>query len=435
MNMEVKQMNKLDYPAIDETVITKKLANGLQVYLIPKQEVTKSYAVFMTNYGSIHRSFIPLGGTDEITVPDGIAHFLEHKLFEKEDRDVFSDFLKSGASPNAYTSFTKTAYLFSTTTSVQENVNILLDFVQDPYFSDASVEKEKGIIAQEIKMYGDQADWQAFMGTIRNMFAEHPVHIDIAGTVESIQKITKEDLYTCYETFYHPENMTLCVIGAFDEEEMLHVIEVNQQKKDFPEFTNVEKHFPEEPVAVKTKESTIHLPVSTPKVTVGIKEACYELSKEEFLQRDVYQDILLDYFFSPSGQFYEQLYEAGLIDDSFEYSTNVEKGFSFSLISSNTTAPLQLKERLFEQLLSISNVSITEPELAIMKKKYIGQLLRSMNSLEFIANQYIYYHFMGLDFFDLNSYVQAITLDEINQFIQEWITEERLTVCTVEQKN
>lgn len=428
-------MNKIDYPAIDETVITKKLANGLQVYLIPKQEVTKSYAVFMTNYGSIHRSFIPLGGTDEITVPDGIAHFLEHKLFEKEDRDVFSDFLKSGASPNAYTSFTKTAYLFSTTTSVQENVNILLDFVQDPYFSDASVEKEKGIIAQEIKMYGDQADWQAFMGTIRNMFAEHPVHNDIAGTVESIQKVTKEDLYTCYETFYHPENMTLCVIGAFDEEEMLHAIEANQQKKDFPEFTNVEKHFPEEPVAVKTKESTIHLPVSTPKVTVGIKEACYELSKEEFLQRDVYQDILLDYFFSPSGQFYEQLYEAGLIDDSFEYSTNVEKGFSFSLISSNTTAPSQLKERLFEQLLSISNVSITEPELAIMKKKYIGQLLRSMNSLEFIANQYIYYHFMELDFFDLNSYVQAITLDEINQFIQEWITEERLTVCTVEQKN
>src|SRR5690625_1742846 len=285
-------MNTLTYPEIDETVITKKLANGLQVYLIPKREVTKSYAVFMTNYGSIHRSFIPIGEEEEITVPDGIAHFLEHKLFEKEDRDVFADFLKTGASPNAYTSFTKTAYLFSTTNSVKENVETLLDFVQEPYFSDESVEKEKGIIEQEIKMYNDQADWQSFMETIRNMFTHHPVQIDIAGTVDSIQKITNEYLYTCYNTFYHPENMTLCVIGSFNEEEMLQSIEINQQEKEFPVFTNVEKHFPDEPIAVKTKESTIHLPVSTPKVTVGIKEASYELSKEEFLRRDVFQDIL-----------------------------------------------------------------------------------------------------------------------------------------------
>src|SRR5699024_8456789 len=128
-------MNKLTYPSIDERVLTKTLPNGLQVYIIPKQEVTKSYAVFMTDYGSVHRSFIPIDGEEEITVPDGIAHFLEHKLFEKEDRDVFTDFLQNGASPNAFTSFTKTAYLFSTTTSVKENVEILLDFVQDPYFS------------------------------------------------------------------------------------------------------------------------------------------------------------------------------------------------------------------------------------------------------------------------------------------------------------
>lgn len=424
-------MNKTKYDAIDETVIKKTLSNGLQVYLIPKQEVTKSYAVFMTDYGSVHRSFIPIGEEDEITVPDGIAHFLEHKLFEKEDRDVFSDFLQQGASPNAYTSFTKTAYLFSTTKSVKENVEVLLDFVQEPYFSDESVEKEKGIIEQEIKMYDDQADWQAFMGTIRNMFHHHPVHIDIAGTVDSIQDITKEDLYTCYHTFYHPENMTLCVIGAFDEASMMEMIEANQEKKTFPTFTNVEKHFPEEPIEVKEKESIIDLPVSIPKVTVGIKEAAYTLSKEEFLRRDVYQDLLLDYLFSASGQFYEELYSEGLIDDSFEYSTNVEKSFSFSLISSNTREPEKLKERLFEQLLRINTISMTEEELEIMKKKYIGQLLRSMNSLEFIANQYVYYHFVDLDFYELTAYVQEITLEDIHEFMQEWVSEEQLTVCTV----
>lgn len=433
MKTVVIQMNELIYRELDEKVIEKKLDNGLQVYLIPKKEVTKSYALFMTDYGSVHRSFVPIGETEEVTVPDGIAHFLEHKLFEKEDRDVFADFLKNGASPNAYTSFTKTAYLFSTTKLVKENVEILLDFVQDPYFSETSVEKEKGIIEQEIKMYDDQADWQAFTGAIRNMFHHHPVQIDIAGTVDSIQDITKDDLYTCYNTFYHPENMTLCVIGAFDEQEMMQVIENNQQAKTFSSSTNVEKHFPEEPVGVKEQESVLQLPVSTPKVTIGIKEAAYNLSKDEFLRRDVYQDMLLDYFFSLSGQFYEQLYQDGLIDDSFEYSTNVEKSFSFSLISSNTAHPEKLKSRLFEQLLQVGQHKITEAELDILKKKYIGQLLRVMNSLEFIANQYIYYHFMELDFFTVNDFVQKITTEEINQFMQEWITEEKLTACIIIQ--
>src|SRR5699024_6081462 len=143
--------------------------------------MTKSFGIFMTNYGSMHNNFTPLGSETEITVPDGIAHFLEHKLFEKEDRDVFTDFMQLGASPNAYTSFSKTAYLFSTTENVIENVETLLDFVQDPYFSDESVEKEKGIIAQEINMYEDEPGWRSFMGTIKNMYANLPINIDIAG--------------------------------------------------------------------------------------------------------------------------------------------------------------------------------------------------------------------------------------------------------------
>src|SRR5690625_5161075 len=255
-------MNQIKYEGINEIVYSQKLENGLSVFLIPKQEMSKTFGLFSTNYGSMDRTFVPIGEEKEITVPDGIAHFLEHKLFEKEDRDVFADFGKQGASPNAYTSFTKTAYLFSATTNIDKNVETLLDFVQDPYFSEQSVEKEKGIIAQEIKMYDDQPDWQSFMGTVKAMFKHHPVKNDIAGTVDSIMPITKEDLYTCYNTFYHPENMTLCVIGAFDVEEMMEMIEENQRAKSFPTFTNVEKHFPEEPVDVKTKESTIQLPVS-----------------------------------------------------------------------------------------------------------------------------------------------------------------------------
>src|SRR5699024_802372 len=214
-------MNKHVYDHIEETVYSEKLANGLTVFLHPKKAMSKSYAIFSTDYGSIDQNFVPLGETEEVSVPMGVAHFLEHKLFEKEDHDVFADFGKQGASPNAFTSFTETAYLFSCTNNVKQNVETLIDFVQDPYFSEASVEKEKGIIGQEIKMYDDDPDWQSLMGTIKSLFREHPVKYDIAGTIESIKEITKDDLYTCYHTFYHPENMTFFLTGNFDPDEMM----------------------------------------------------------------------------------------------------------------------------------------------------------------------------------------------------------------------
>lgn len=267
--MEVSRVKQITYDEIKETVYQAQLDNGMDVFLLPKKEVSKTFGIFMTNYGSIDRTFVPINEKSEITVPDGIAHFLEHKLFEKEDRDVFAEFLSQGASPNAFTSFTKTAYLFSTTKLVEENVESLLDFVQEPFFSDESVEKEKGIIGQEIKMYDDQPDWRAYMGTVKNMFQQHPVNIDIAGTIDSIDAITKEDLYTCYHTFYHPSNMSLFVIGNFDHESVFEVIQQNQTKKTFSEIQEIIRQLPNEPATVATKESVIQLPVSIPKVSIG----------------------------------------------------------------------------------------------------------------------------------------------------------------------
>lgn len=427
-------MNKRTYDSIQETIYQMKLDNGLEVFLLPKEEVAKTYGIFMTNYGSTDRTFIPIDGDKEVTVPDGVAHFLEHKLFEKEDRDVFSDFLRQGASPNAYTSFTKTAYLFSTTKMVEENVITLLDFVQDPFFSDESVEKEKGIISQEIKMYDDQPDWQSFMGTIKNMFENHPVNIDIAGTVSSINEITKDDLYTCYDTFYHPANMVLFVIGNFDQQSLMQTIEKNQSEKKFPEVQEVKRHVEEEPNNVSVKENVIHLPVSIPKVTIGIKESNELLDAEQFLKRETIQSMLLDYFFSPSGPFYEELYEEHLIDDSFEYSTSVEEEFSFSLISSNTEKPDEFANRIKQLLLRTREMNVSEEAFETMKKKRIGQLLRGMNSLEFIANQFINYHFAGIDFLNIPTFIQNLTVTEVNEFLKDWINEERLTVCKIESR-
>jgi len=424
-------MNKELYQDIDETLYTEQLENGLTVFLLPRPSMEKAFGIFSTNYGSIDQTFVPIGETNEITVPEGVAHFLEHKLFEKEDRDVFADFGKQGASPNAYTSFTKTAYLFSATDNIEKNVETLIDFVQDPYFSEQSVEKEKGIIAQEIKMYDDQPDWQSFMGAIKSMFQHHPVKIDIAGTVESITSITKDDLYTCYNTFYHPENMTLFIAGNFDADNMMEMIKTNQSQKTFEKMAELKRYFPEEPESVAMKENNITMPVSVPKCTVGIKESNVELTTEEFLRKDLLGSMLLSHYFSTGGAFYQELYEGNLIDDSFYFETTLERNFGYTLIGSNTDQPEQFAEKVKGLLLSTTEQKLTHEEFERMKKKKIGQLLRAMNSLEFIANKYISYYTMGINLFELIPAIQKLTLEDANRFLTNWISENRLAVCTI----
>ncbi|WP_047984820.1 EF-P 5-aminopentanol modification-associated protein YfmH [Ornithinibacillus californiensis] len=424
-------MTKNEYTHIEETLYQEKLDNGLTVFLLPRPQMSKTYAIFSTNYGSIDRTFVPIGKSEKITVPDGIAHFLEHKLFEKKDRDVFADFGKQGASANAYTSFTKTAYLFSATANIEENVKTLLDFVQDPYFSEESVEKEKGIIGQEIKMYDDQPDWQSFMGTLKTLFKKTPVNIDIAGTIDSISEITKDDLYTCYHTFYHPENMTFFIAGNFDPNKMLSLIKANQSAKTFEKLEEIQRDYPEEPSEVAKQEDKIVMPVSVAKCTVGIKESTQELEGEKFVKKDLLQDMILTFYFSKSGQFYEELYREKMIDSSFYFETNLEKNFGYSILGGNSDNPDQFVEKIKSLLLSTNTLEISEEEFDRMKRKKIGQLLRSMNSLENIASKYIHYHTVGVDFFELIPVIQSLTVKDANEFLKEWISEDRLAVCKV----
>lgn len=393
--------------------------------------MAKTFAIFSTDYGSIDQTFVPIGKDEKVTVPEGIAHFLEHKLFEKEDRDVFQDFTKQGASPNAFTSFTQTAYLFSATSNIKENVKTLLDFVQDPYFSEQSVEKEKGIIGQEIRMYDDQPDWRSFFGTIQSLYENHPVKIDIAGTVDSIQKITKDDLYTCYRTFYHPENMAMFVAGNFEPETMMRMIKENQESKSFPELKKIERSFPEEPNHVAKKKHVIKMPVSVSKSMVGLKETMNHSSKEEFLKTELLTEMVLDHYFSKSGEYYQELYDLNLIDDSFEFESNLEKNFGFTIVGGNTSSPDELADKIKKMLLKLGNTSLTEAEFNRMKKKKIGQFFRAMNSLEFISNQFIHYKLLGLDLFEIVPTIEQLTLDEGNKFLKDWVEEDRLAVCQI----
>lgn len=419
------------HPKINETIYTETLENGLKVCLVPRSGISETNAYFTTNYGANDLSFIPLGSTEKYQAPLGVAHFLEHKLFDKGDHDVFADFTRLGASSNAYTSPTQTAYLFETTEHVKENLELLLNFVQDPYFTEETVEKEKGIIIQEEQMYADNSDQQLYMATLESMFDSHPVRNEVLGTIESINNITKDDLYTCYHTFYHPSNMTLAMTGNFDPKEIMSIIKENQSKKEFAPIESIERFMPEERDNISEKSREMKKSVTTPKCMIGIKEYSSARNKGELQTRTLLTSMILDYLFSTSGQFYKQLYEQGLIDHSFGYQNTSEYDFGYSLIAGNTQEPETFSRVVKELLQSTQSLDLTELECERMKKRNIGRVLRGMNSTENIAQNFTWYDQQGLDFFELIPIIQGFTVKEINDFMHEWIDEKRITVCTI----
>ena len=407
-------MQTIEFNQLGETLYYKKLNNGLDVYILPKKGFSKTFVTFTTKYGSIDRTFVPIGESEAITVPDGIAHFLEHKMFEKEEGDVFQKFSESGASANAFTSFTRTAYLFSATDHLYTSTETLLNFVQEPYFTEKTVEKEKGIIGQEITMYDDQPDWRLYFGAIENMYHTHPVKIDIAGTIESIDKITADHLYTCYNTFYHPSNMLLFVVGNVDQTEMMAFIEDNQNKKEFPEPTPIERHFEEEPTDVAIKDRVLNMDVQKPKVYVGLKAKRVDLSGDEMLKHELAVQIALECLFGRASNFYTEVYEGGLIDESFAYDFSLEKGYGFALIGSDSKDPDKLVEAIKNELKKAEDPSYFDAEaVERIKRKKIGFFLRALNSMEFIANQFTRYEFNDMNLFDAVPTIEKITVDDI----------------------
>ncbi len=428
-------MKKIEFTQIQEEIFHEKLENGLEVYILPKKGFNKTYATFTTKYGSIDNHFVPLDKTEFIKVPDGIAHFLEHKLFEKEDGDVFQQFSKQGASANAFTSFTRTAYLFSSTSNVEQNLDTLMNFVQEPYFSEKTVEKEKGIIGQEITMYDDNPDWRLYFGLIQNMYQNHPVSIDIAGTVESISHITKELLYECYGTFYHPSNMLLFVVGPVDATKVMEQIKENQTNKKYNKVPEIKRQFEQEPLKVAKQKQVLQMNVQTSKCLVGIKAKHVEQFGAEMLKNELTINIIFDLLFGKSSKNYHELYSAGLIDDTFSYDYSQEKGFGFAMIGGDTNEPDQLAETLKKMLVSAKQSDIFTLEgLERTKKKKIGTFLRAINSPEYIANQFTRYAFNEMNLFDVVPTLESITVEDVKAVIADFIEEERFTVCQVVPK-
>lgn len=407
-------MERKVYESIEETIYTKELANGLRLVVYPKTGFTKSYAVFTTCYGSIDNHFQTTDGEIH-RVADGIAHFLEHKLFEKETVDVMNTFNELGANTNAFTSFNQTSYLFSTTHDIEAPLNLLIDFVQEPFFSDESVEKEKGIIGEEIDMYNDDAGWRNYFGAIEQMYEAHPVKIDIAGTKETIAEITKEQLYLCYTTFYHPSNMVLFVSGDVDVDRIEKIVEENQAKKVFPNPQLLKRFYPEETNAVAIPSRTIQMDVTHPKVMFGFKIPMESYPYTDS-QLEVIFEILLEMTFGKGSQLNERYMKEQVIHEPLGFEIAIESSYRHVIIGTDVLEGSPLSEIFLPDFYRALD-EIDEADFMRIKNKALGESLASLNSLEYIANNYTKYIFQGIDVFDVFNLIQGLTFADLSSAI------------------
>ncbi|MBH7153997.1 insulinase family protein, partial [Clostridioides difficile] len=425
-------MEKIVNDILKEEVYYEKLQNGLDVYFMPKRGFMKKYAILATNYGSNDLEFVPIGEDKKIRVNEGIAHFLEHKMFEQPDGgDAFDKFSKLGVNANAFTNFTMTAYLFSATENFYESLEHLIDYVQTPYFTDENVEKEKGIIAQEIKMYNDDPDWNVYFNCLKAMYVNYPARIDIAGTVDSIYKITKEELYKCYNTFYNPGNMALFVVGDLDVEKVIDVTKKSNNYKVDKLSKSIERFYPEEPEGVKEKEVIEKFPISMPMFNIGFKDSNVGLKGKELLRKEIVTDILVGMLFKKGSKLYEDLYMQGLINENFGAGFSSQVDYAFSIIAGDSKEPKKVKEIILDYIEKSKKEGLSKEEFERTKKKKIGSFIKCFDSINFIGNSFISYVFKDINLLEYLDVIKDITFEEVEERLKEHFKEEYCVISIV----
>lgn len=394
-----------------------QLDSGLKVYILEKKNYTSAHAVFGTKYGSIDTCF----STDNQTftsVPEGIAHFLEHKLFESEDGDAFSRFAATGAYCNAYTSFDRTCYLFSCSNNFYENLNILLDFVQSPYFTAETVKKEQGIIGQEIKMYEDSPNWRVLFNMLGSMYKKHPVKIDIAGTCDSIAKIDDKLLYECYNTFYHPSNMCLCIAGNVDTDKTLELIENSIKNTEPLEiFRNTEL----ETDGVVSNFVEQKLQVAGPIFCFGFKETYDTPIRTQ--KEKIVADLMLELVCGDCSPLYKRLIEKELINDEFSSEYFNGPGYSVVFFDGESKDPNAVALEIQNEILRIISEGIDSELFEAVKKSAWGDQVRRFESLENTVSDMIDSAFYNDDIFNTGSILKEITEQDIIQRLKGLKTE------------
>ncbi len=418
--------NAMTVPRTGETVFHGVHPTGLPMYVLPKAGYSATYAVLTTRYGSVDTALLSEAG-ETVTLPEGIAHYLEHKLFESEDGDAFARYAKTGASANAYTGFQQTAYLFSCTDRVDESLEILLDFVQNPYFTPENVEKERGIIAQEIRMCEDDPERLCMFRMLQMLYESHPVRVDIAGTVESIGEITPELLYDCYRTFYNLHNMVLVVSGRITTDEVEAV--ADRVLKPAPKFT-LKRQPAQEPAEVSVHRREESMPVSMPFFYLGFKDAVpagYLHTGEQL----VAGELLLELLIGRGSPLYSRLMKEGLINETFGGGHFEGAGYSALLFSGESRDPDAVEAAIVEEIKRFQREGIDPERFREEKHAMYGRLIMGLNDIENCADWLTDDHFYGRKPFSLIDSVASLEVQSVCDFLQQRVDVDRRALSVV----
>jgi predicted Zn-dependent peptidase len=420
-------MEELRYPRVGEKLYHQVLDNGLHIYVDPKPEFGKSYAFFATSYGGMDVRF-QLDGQWHDT-PEGVAHFLEHKMFDTQDGNALQDLAAAGASPNAFTSNAITGYYFECTQRFEENLRTLLSFVSVPWFTPESVDKEQGIIGQEIRMVEDDPEWRVYQNLMNCLYENHAIKISVIGTQESIAQITDQTLYACHKAFYHPSNMVLCVAGNVDAQRVVDIA-----REILPTGSGAQigrDHGGPEPETAACPQAELEMAVSTPIFLLGFKAPPPPESGEERLRQALVGELACEALMGTSSALYADLYERGLVNKSFSCEYADYPGCAFLCAGGESPDPQAVRQAVLDAAKVMGEQGIDEGLWKRLKKAAYGSRVRSLNSFENICVELAQAHFAGEDYFSFPEVYDQIRKEDVEACIRAWVTPERSALSVV----
>ena len=427
-------MQIIENSKVKEKLYVKKLENGLTVMIMPKKNIQKKYMIWATNFGSIDNKFIAPNDKEETNIPDGVAHFLEHKMFEQQNGTNSLDTLTAlGVNANAYTTTDHTCYLFECTDNFYPAMDELMDYVQNPYFTDQNVEKEKGIIGQEIQMYDDYPSWAVYMNAMKCMYKNNPIIIDIAGSIESISKIDKEVLYKCYNTFYHPSNMVMCFAGDFEPESLIE--EVKKRLKPTEKHGEIKRIYPEEPEQIVKKENTQNMEVSMPIFVIGIKDVIdnKNCTSSSIVKKHIAIEILLNMLIGKSSKLYKELYEAELITGEPYLDYEFSKQYAHVSITGQSNDPKKVLEKFEAEIKQMKENDIDSAHFQRVKNMIYGNYVKEYDDVAEICRMFVGDYMKGINSFEYIEEYEQVTPEYTKQVLEEVFKEEKTVLSIVEK--
>ena len=420
-------MRKTEYPALAETVYRETLENGLEICVVPRPGFQKKSAYFVTDFGAIHRQFTVDG--KEVVAPMGVAHFLEHKMFDLPGRDVTAEFAAMGASPNAFTSNDMTAYYFSGTENFYPALKLLLEFVTTAYFTDESVAKEQGIIGQEIGMNEDSPDTRVFENLMASLYENHKVREPILGTVETIGEITPEILHLCHKSFYRPDNMLLCVVGDVDPEQVAAIAKEGTPEKPARQVAAV-RRWQEEMVCPRPMvRDTMEVAMTTFQLGFKCEPADQGI---DAVRAEFVGDLAAEALFGESSPLYLRLYESGLIDGSFGGGYETVEGMAMLTAYGDSRDPEAVRDAILEEAARICREGIDEKDFLRMKRSAMGRRIRGLDSFDSLCFRICAYHLSGFDYFRFPAVYEALEAKEIPELLGRVVTKERCGLSIID---